>query len=117
MPRTYRLAIKEQQLRENYSGNNIMILIKSLSQYLTYHFSSSYVRPSHRLYFTNVGLLIIVKDSNDINIGTISTDIGRKGKGFSYIIDFIYEDDCKCYTSNQVKSFIELYIQKYIEGK
>lgn len=117
MARTYKLAEKEKQLRENYNFDNNVILLKSLSDYLNYHFSSSYVRPKHRLYFRNVGQLIAVKDSSNMNIGTISTDIGRKGKGFLYIIDFIDEDDGKCYNYNQVKLFIQLYKQKHIEGE
>mgnify|MGYP004647925749 CR=1 FL=1 len=113
MPRTYKLKIKEEKLRENYSGNNIMILIKSLSEYLTYNFSSSYVRPSHRLYFTNVGLLIIVKDSNYKSIGTITTYFDEELKTFRYLIRIIYEDERKCSNYGQVKSFIELYKQKH----
>ena len=117
MPRTYKLKIKEQCLQENYSNNNIMILIKSLSEYLNYHFSSSYVRPSHRLYFTNVGLLIIVKDSNNVSIGTITTDFSEELKTFRYIITILYEDERRCSNYGQVKSFIQLYIQRHIERK
>ena len=126
MPRTYELEIKEKQLRENYNTENIMILIKSLSEYLTYHFSSSYVRPSlsssyvrpsHRLYFINIGLSIIINDNNNKNIGTITTYFNEESKTFKYIITILYEGERRCSNYEQVKSFIELYIQKHIEGK
>lgn len=117
MPRTYKLKIKEQQLRENYNFDNTTTLIKSLSEYLTYHFSSSCVRPSHRLYFINIGLSIIINDSNNKNIGIITIHFNEELKIFRYIITILYEDERRCPNYRRVKSFIELYKQKHIEGK